>query len=195
MTVALQSSNLFPASIRRQFSLRSPLPLNQDCLWQIEAGIVRSLTWLEDGTVIALGLWGPGDVVGRSLSSVEPYQLECLTLVKAISCSLKDWQNPEEILLSHIQQSEELLVIRSSKRMDLMLVKLLHWLAKRFGRNVDQGQLIDLRLTHQDIAELLASTRVTVTRVLSQFEQQGVIERLPMHRIVLKEEESWHYEI
>lgn len=76
-----------------------------------------------------------------------------------------------------------------------MLVKLLTLLSQKFGREVEQGLLIDLRLTHQDIAELLGSTRVTVTRILRQLEQQGLIQRFLLHRILLREEEVWHYEI
>lgn len=55
------------------------------------------------------------------------------------------------------------------------------WLAQKFGREVEQGQLIDLRLTHTDIAEVIGGTRVTVTRLLSQFEQDGIINRPRRH--------------
>ena len=85
--------------------------------------------------------------------------------------------------------------IRSHKRVDVMLLKLLAWLSTRFGQDVDTGRLIDLRLTHQDLSELLRATRVTITRTLNQLEQQGLIERLPLQRIILREEEVWHYEI
>jgi CRP-like cAMP-binding protein len=180
---------------RRHFSPRSLLTVNPNSLWRIEAGVVRTMTWLEDGTNITLGLWGPGDVVGKFFSSVDPYQIECLTKVGATYLQVSEWQQKETALLACIKQSETLLVIRSYKRTDEMLFRLLSWLAKRFGRDVEQGHLIDLRLTHQDLADILGSTRVTVTRLLSQFEQQGLIARLPLHRIVLKEEEVWHYEI
>lgn len=40
---------------------------------------------------------------------------------------------------------------------------------------VEQGQLIDLRLTHQEIAEVIGTTRVTVTRLLKQFEREAII--------------------
>lgn len=183
------------ATVWRHFSPRALLPLSQDSLWKVESGAVRSLTWLDDGTTITLGIWRAGDIVGKPLSAIEPYQVECLTKVEAVNIALRDWHSREEALLAAIQQTEELLVIRSYRKTDVMLIKLLGWLAKRFGREVDRGHLIDLRLTHQDIADILGSTRVTITRVLSQFEQQGLIERLPMHRTVLKEEDLWHYEI
>jgi CRP-like cAMP-binding protein len=76
-----------------------------------------------------------------------------------------------------------------------MLLRLLSWLAQKFGQEVKTGQLIDLRMTHQDLADMLGSTRVTITRTLSQLEQQGLIERLSLHQIILREEDMWHYEI
>jgi len=49
-----------------------------------------------------------------------------------------------------------------------------------FGRDVDQGRLIDLQLTHQDLAESISLTRVTVTRLLKNLKEQGKLD--PHHR-------------
>jgi CRP-like cAMP-binding protein len=108
---------------------------------------------------------------------------------------VEKYEQLAEVLLIHVQQMEVLMMIRSYKRVDIMLIKLLSWLTTRFGHAIAAGNLIDLRLTHQDIADLLGTTRVTVTRTLSKFEEQGIIERLRGHRIVLKAEGVWHYEI
>ncbi|NJR53028.1 MAG: Crp/Fnr family transcriptional regulator, partial [Leptolyngbyaceae cyanobacterium CSU_1_3] len=62
--------------------------------------------------------------------------------------------------------------------------QLLDWLADKFGHESDQGQLIQLRLTHQDIADTLGTTRVTVTLLLSQFEQQGRIRWINQHLLL-----------
>ncbi len=144
---------------------------------------------------MTLGLWGAGEIVGKALAQIDPYQLECLTKVEATRLHIENWQETQAALLAHIQQAGELTLIRSHRRVDMMLLKLLNWLGKKFGRQVEQGQLIDLRLTHQDIADILGSTRVTITRTLNQLEQQGLIRRLSLQRIVLQEEEVWHYEI
>jgi len=195
--VSLSSSLSNPTtkSAKQHFTRRSFLPDHQNILWQIEKGFVRTFTYLEDGTTVALGLWGPGDTVGKVLSKMEPYQMECLTQVEVRVLLLEDWDEPQEILLTHIQQSQELMVIRSYKKVDTMLIKLLAWLSKRFGSEVEQGRLIDMRLTHEDLAEMIGSTRVTITRILGQFEEEGLIDRLSLHRIVLLEEEIWYYEI
>lgn len=180
---------------QQRFGRRSLLPHKPDALWKIEIGVVRTLTWLEDGTVIATGLWGPGDVIGNILSKSNPYQMECLTEVEASILPIDNCYTATEALFTHIQQAEELSVIRSYKKAEEILFRLLVWLAKKFGREVARGHLIDLRLTHQDLAELLHITRVTITRTLNQFERQGLIDRKSRRLMVLHEEEFWHYEI
>lgn len=188
--------SLSPSPLRVQplhFPSRSLLD-SRSKLWRIETGVVRSLTWLEDGTVVTLGIWGAGDIVGEALSSIQPYQLECLTKVEATPLSVEEWQPDVSLLLAHLHQMEQLAVIRSHRKVDAMMIELLNCLAKRFGREVEAGNLIDLKLTHQDLADILGTTRVTVTRILGQFEEQGVIAR-SLRRIVLREAEIWHYEI
>lgn len=180
---------------RWQYARRSCLPQRRDTLWKIETGVVRTLTWLEDGSGVTLGLWGPGDLVGKPLTKLEPIQMECLTPVEATLVPIAElYQNPD-CLLSYLQQAQYFLMIRSYKRVEEMLLKLLVWLADRFGHEVRQGRAIDLRITHQDLAEMLGTTRVTITRVLKQFEEQGMIQRLTPRQIVLKQEEFWCYEI
>ncbi|MGE5659071.1 MAG: Crp/Fnr family transcriptional regulator [Actinomycetota bacterium] len=180
---------------RHQFARRSLLPLRGDSLWQIEIGAVRTLTWLEDGTTITLGFWGPGNVIGKNLSQINPYQMECITKVEAVAIPTHNLPQITDALILNIKQGEEFMAIRGYKKVDVMLLRLLSWLATRFGHEVEKGQLIDLRLTHQDLADLLGTTRVTITRMFKKFEQQGLIHRFSQHRIILQEEELWHYEI
>lgn len=173
---------------RLGFERHALLPLRQDCLWKIETGVVRTLTWLEDGSVLTIGLWGTGDVVGKVLSrQTNLYQIECLTPVEVMSLPPDAWDEVTENLFAHIQQMEELSVIRNHKTLEEMLFKMFAWLAKKFGRGVDKGHVLDLGLTHQDLADLLGTTRVTVTRLISQLEQQGMINRLPHKQILVKE--------
>lgn len=181
---------------RSKFARRSLLPLGANYLWKIESGVVRTLTWLEDGTTVTLGLWGVGDVVGRVLSLAEPFQIECLTPVEVTLLSLDKGHQVNEAIIRHSQQIQELLQIVHCRSVDASLLKLLAWLAKKFGHGVETGQLIELRLTHQEISETLGTTRVTVTRLLNDFEKQGIIQRLPRKFIVLQEKQPfWHYEI
>jgi CRP-like cAMP-binding protein len=178
-----------------QFNRRSLLPIRPNAVWRIDRGSIITYTYLEDGTTVGLGLWGPGDIVGELLSKMRPYRMECLTPVEASVVPVDDWYQLTETLLLHIHQGEELMVIRSHKKVETMLIQLLVWLSKKFGSEVKQGRLIDMRLTHEDLAALISTTRVTVTRLLGQLEKEGLIDRLSLNRIIVRQDEIWHYEI
>lgn len=169
---------------QRLFTRREVIPPRNDVLWRIERGAVRTLTWSEDGTFITLGYWGPGDIIGYPLSRVKPYQIECLTSVEVSIMPPHLWHQDINGLLSHIQQAEELLSIVHRKPISLRLWQFLVWLSEKFGRDVEQGKLIDLNVTHQEMAEVLNTTRVTVTRLLQQFEEEGTLIR-HKRRIIL----------
>jgi CRP-like cAMP-binding protein len=170
---------------RKSFRHREPILSSPDCLWRIEAGYVRTLTWDAAGTITALGVWGVGDIVGYGLSKIEPYQIECLTPVQVRKVSLP--LDCFDTILSHMQQMEALLSISSTKQVSTRLIRVLEWLAQRFGKISQQGCVIDLPLTHQSLSELIGSTRVTVTRILNDLERAGRIKQLRQHRILLQD--------
>jgi len=173
------------------FSRNDLLPMQPGALWRLESGVVRSVTWSEEGTVVTLGYWATGDVLGQPLTRIQPYQLECLTGVEATLIPAHSWHLVLDAIMAHAQQSEELLDIVRCERVYRRLSQLLLWLARKFGRAVPAGQAIDLRLTHQEIAELIGSTRVTVTRLLKDLEAEGKILRRQRHSIVLCDLDAW----
>jgi CRP-like cAMP-binding protein len=169
---------------QRLFSRRESIPPQTDVLWRIERGAVRTFTWSEEGTLISLGYWGPGDVVGHSLSRLNPYQIECLTSVEVSILLETLWCQALDAIVSHIQQAEELLSIVHRKPASVRLWQFLIWLGEKFGRDVEQGRLIELELTQQEMADAVNITRVTVTRLLQQFESEGMLRR-HQRRLVL----------
>ena len=69
------------------------------------------------------------------------------------------------------------------------LAKTFLGLATEFGVAIKDGVLIDLRLTHNDFACLIASTRETVSVVLESLCRRNVIE-FRDHRVLLKDPEQ-----
>ncbi|BDI17763.1 transcriptional regulator [Nostoc cf. commune SO-36] len=182
----VSNTSAFSRQLPQQiFTRRQIIPLQKDVIWRIEHGAVRTLTWSENGTFITLGYWGLGDLIGYPLSKVKPYQIECLTGVELSIVPTHLWHQDISALLSHIQQAEELLSIMHRKPISLRLWQFLVWLSEKFGRDVEKGKLIDLNVTHQDIAEVLNTTRVTVTRLLQKLEQEGTVLR-HKRRIILR---------
>lgn len=162
---------------QRSFNRRDRIPLREDVLWRIESGAVRTVTWREEGILVALGYWGVGDVIGQSLSQVKPYEIECLTDVEVSLLPYELWQEALNAIISYIQQLEELLSIVHRNPSSVRLWQFLVFLDQKFGCDVEQGRLIHLQLTHQELAETINTTRVTVTRLLQQFEQEGMLLR------------------
>lgn len=184
---ALYSFKTAPAQperqIQRAFKKREYIPLDNSILWRIEIGVVRTLTLAEDGTIISLGFWGTGEVIGQPFAGIQPYQIECLTPVKAIALNVDDCWDLHRVMLSHIHQMQELLRVRHGLIQQRCL-QFLDWLATKFGFKVRQGRLIPFRLTHQDVADVLGTTRVTVTRLFQKLQQQGIISQ-SKHQILL----------
>ncbi|MBD2309063.1 Crp/Fnr family transcriptional regulator [Chroococcidiopsis sp. FACHB-1243] len=175
---------------QQMFKRHDSIPLKSEMLLHIERGVVRTVTWSEEGTVMTLGYWGTGDVIGQPLSNIQPYQVECITSVEVsyVPSYQREWVLTA--ICRHVQQAEELLsIIRQTNARDRLLQMLL-WLARKFARPVERGRLIDLRLTHQEIAEFIGMTRVSVTRLLSQLEQEGIIDRPRRHFIVLLDRQT-----
>ncbi len=180
LTLALPRLDI---SVVHTFKRRERLPLCEISLWEIEEGAVRTYTLTEDGTLISLGFWGVGDTVGQPLACVQPYEVECLTDVKVRALPFSECWQLNQMLLSHLRQTQVLLRIRSGK-IHQRLQQLLDWLAYKFGQESEQGRLIQLRLTHQDFADALGTTRVTITRLLSQLEQEGRIHWVGQHLLL-----------
>jgi CRP-like cAMP-binding protein len=187
-------SYLHIVPLQQSFKVKHALPLKPEMLWKIEVGVVRSFTWDEEGRTITLGFWGEGDVVGCPLSRLSPYEVECLTPVK-VSILVSDSAYLQQALLVHAWKSEELLSIVHQPSVADRLLRLLEWLSRQFGQPVAHGTLLNLHLTHQVLADTLGTTRVTITRLLSQFEQAGKIMRsrqlgaaLTRQSLILKQE-------
>lgn len=193
MMTPAPASPLLTANQTRTFSCNQLLPLRPDILWKIERGVVRTLTWNEEGRAITLGYWGAGDVVGRPLSRLEPYQIECLTSAEVSLLPDHRWYQVMDAMIYHLQRSEELLSIIHNRPVPLRLLQFLGWLAEKFSREVDQGQLIELPLTHQAISEVICTTRVTVTRLLNQFEQKGIISRHGRYLVICQQVQALNF--
>jgi CRP-like cAMP-binding protein len=163
-----------PPKTVQHFQRRETIPPNPRTIWQIESGVVRTATWGLGESPISLGFWGRGDIIGAPLSRISPYQLDCLTDV-TVRILPSDIPYPLEALVSHCQQTEELLRIMHICSIEQRLLKFLVWFGEKFGEETEEGQLIKVRLTHQEIAEMIGSTRVTVTRSLQKFQAEKLL--------------------
>ena len=91
--------------------------------------------------------------------------------VKVMTESVQDFQN----------RYREMVTERVERRIARAVLRL----AQQLGRKTDEGVLIDIPLTRQDLAEMTGTTLYTVSRVLSQWEALGLVQS-GRERIVVK---------
>ena len=75
-----------------------------------------------------------------------------------------------------VKQSEEVMNSLLEREVSARLATLLQNLGDRFGQTNEFGTVVDQRLTHQDLANMVASTREAVSKVMSEFKRDGLIE-------------------
>jgi CRP/FNR family transcriptional regulator, global nitrogen regulator len=90
------------------------------------------------------------------------------------------------LLELRLVQYEELVQCLLPRETEVRLANLLPLLAQKFGESKSGLVTINLRLTHQDLAAMVASTRESVTKVLNEMRNRGVIE-VDSGRITLKD--------
>ncbi|MGD2154855.1 MAG: Crp/Fnr family transcriptional regulator, partial [Gemmatimonadales bacterium] len=59
------------------------------------------------------------------------------------------------------------------------------WLADRYGSESERGIEVPYWFTHQEIADLIGSTRETVTTVLAEFKRLGLVDSYNHHFLLL----------
>lgn len=118
---------------------------------------------VEPSTVILI----PGDEIQRLM---DEYPHVALGVTKLIGLRRK-----------RLERRLKYLLFRSNRE---RLVHLLLELAEQYGASTSNGILISLRLSHQDLANIIGSTRETVTVTLGELQAEGNI-RIGRQKIVL----------
>ena len=171
------------------FQRRERLQLSKTGFWQIIQGFIVASILNEEGNLIPLGIWSKGDLLGHSLVCHASLEVESITQATVLTI-----ENPQpELLLrqslNQVKQTQVLLTLRQGPVID-RIQGLLIRLAQQFGEMTEDGMLINLRLTHQMIADFVGSSRVTVTRLLQQLQRDGILSCQERHLIYLSKTEG-----
>ena len=74
----------------------------------------------------------------------------------------------------------------ATQRVEQRVARSLLQLVRQFGKKVDEGVLIDMPLSRQDLAEMSGTNLYQVSRILSKWEQAGIV-KSGRKRVVLCE--------
>ena len=91
-----------------------------------------------------------------------------------------------QIVGSRLQDTQARIMEISNEQVEQRVAHVLLRLAKQAGKKVGEGIEIDFPISSQDIAEMTGTTLHTVSRILSSWEQRGLVEG-GRQRIVLRD--------
>lgn len=161
-------------------SAGSVVPLLKNNLWLVVRGMVKLGAVSVHGDELLLGLAGPNEPFGEPLSTVEAYEAVTLTDCDLLCLTMAEVeQSPAlatamlEAIAVRYRQAEYLLSLLGLRRVEERVRGFLELLAQDYGQVCEDGLRLNLRLTHQEMASALSTTRVTVTRVLGQLRDEG----------------------
>ena len=166
----------------------------------VRGGCVRLYKTLPDSRQINLGLLGPNTVFAQedtydglsTGAAAEALVDSTLSIVEADDLAGLIAESPELASavvagmtrrLTELQMLVEHLLVRDTA---VRLVTTLLTLAKSFGRPTADGlTAIALPLTHQSLANMIGSNRVTVTRKLLELQETGLVRSMGRNSIAV----------
>jgi CRP-like cAMP-binding protein len=157
------------------------IPLFPEGVWQVTQGLVQLNANYEDGEQVLFGWAGTGAWFGGQGSDNLDYQAVALS---AVSLRWLRWDEIEgsmrlaQILLPHLvkrtRQAELLLIINGRRHTVERLRGLLSLLRQELGESLPNGRTrLNYKFTHQQLASTIGTTRVTVSRMMRQFQCEG----------------------
>lgn len=157
-----------------------PIRMLSDEILVVCRGVVQLGTLYDNGDEALLGLACPSMPFGMPLSVIRPYQAVALTDVDLMRLRLVEIEQSPMLaqgifrhLARRLQQTEAVLAMVGYRRVEERLRHLLMLLKQEVGQPDANGTRLSVRLTHQQLANAIGTTRVTVTRLLSQLQEEG----------------------
>ncbi len=158
---------------------------------------LRDRDW--EGREITVSFAAEGEVFGlealaglavRTLAAAAAENSEILAVR---SEALGDLLAGEPELTRQLLRHAAELIVHMDERVKLLafldvssrLAGTLLWLADRYGVATERGLEIPYWFTHQEMADLIGSTRETVTTILAEFKREGLVHARDHHFIVL----------
>jgi CRP/FNR family cyclic AMP-dependent transcriptional regulator len=91
-------------------------------------------------------------------------------------------------LSRRLQAAERELEAMAYQRVDQRLARRLIDLGQRFGVKTERGTLIEARLTQQELAEMVGTTRETLAHTMTDLRKRGLLD-MSRHQVVIRDAE------
>jgi CRP-like cAMP-binding protein len=156
-------------------------------LYVVNYGVLKAVVPTSLGRDRIADLYGPGDVLGLAALDGGQHAETVVAVHDACLTPIDPGQAMNDRKLrDYIMQSMARQVRRSREMIDeaempvgARVTRAFLRLAQRFGQVADDGEAggikLPLALTHEDLADLTGSSRVTITRILGELRNEGAL--------------------
>jgi CRP-like cAMP-binding protein len=163
-------------------------------------GHLRVIRTTPDGDQVVVRYIAPGEVFGVAIQlGLKAYPATAVAAVDSVALAWPSsaWprltelhpalaMNTLQTVGSRLQDANTRVIEMSTEQVERRVARALLRLVKQAGRKVERGVEIDFPISRQDIAEMTGTTLHTVSRILSGWEQQGLVES-GRQRIVVRD--------
>jgi len=166
---------------QKRYQQGALIPLEPDSVLDIVRGVVAQIVLRTDGGEALIGLHGPCQLLLAHPNDDCAIQLLAHTEVIATTHNWRDVvATPQfvERLRARLHLMEAWSAVQARQHADQRILGLLSLLAEQFGVSHDSGVLIDVRLTHAQLATAIGTTRSTVTRLLGDLRLRGALKTI-----------------
>ena len=182
-----KTSSSFDLTRRRELALQQyargdEISISNSEIWQVYRGVVQLSKVREDGTEVVLGWVTADGAFGNYLDDSLAYRAVALSNVYVKQYFSRDVIGNPLLARQFFAQfsdrlikSQQLLSIIAVKSVEERIKQLLIMLKQEMGQSVSDGVRLQVRFTHQHLAEILNTTRVTVTRILGNLQGRDLI--------------------
>lgn len=150
--------------------------------WLVYRGVVQLSRISPNGDEVILGWATANNSFGDCSQNNANYRAQALCDVYLRWCSPIDITKSPDLarvlmaqLSKRIIKAQNLTAITRLRKVEMRLWQLLLMLKEEIGQSVFNGTRLTIRFTHQNLADMICTTRVTITRLLGEFQSRGLI--------------------
>jgi CRP-like cAMP-binding protein len=172
----------------------------------IESGQVKLLMLSPKGKECLLAIHTSGDIFGELCLSGLSDRVETATameetVLKLIPCSKFFLRLSADLLLEgfvrylavRIADQQEAIANLVTVDSEQRLGKTLLQLARKLGREDPSSIRIKHKISHEELSEMVGTTRPRISEFMQRFRELGLIEMSTEHRIIVKEKKLTEY--
>lgn len=195
-------ADLFAAGTRRRVARGATLFAAGDeatALYLMVSGRVKLVRRNAEGQEVIVRFVGPGELLGAVAALPAARYPASAEVVEEVELAAWGREALAVVVAAHPGFAMALLGIvtrrmgevqgqlqeMATERVAQRVARALLRLARQLGRKVDEGVLIDLALSRQSLAEMTGTTLFTVSRLLSAWESEGLLE-VGRERVVIR---------